>query len=241
MRRLSSHAALQQVSQPAANGERQATILSISSAAADDKNSWGYRIPHELPDYECFVESDPEDERLVDRLGEATVLDKPLALFVSASIWATVARRLANAASEGALCLVRIVLVRDGDSPTAAAAAAAALEGIEVPTTWVDDLAGGVGSSAGSQAFFELRETLAADVAAALEAGKRAFERYNAKRPYPDAYPWRPLLRQALADHGGKEALIDNEQVLTLQQSYERAAVYADALEDRGCASAYLH
>ena len=240
MRRVSSHAALQQVSQPAVNGERLATILSIPSAAADEKNSWGYRIPHELTDYDCFVESDPEDERLVDRLGEATVLDKPLALFISAA-QAKVARLFANAASEGGLCLVRIVLVRDSDSATAAAAATAALEGIDVPTTWVDDLAGGAGSNAGSQAFFELRETLATDVAAALEAGKRGFERYNAKRPYQDAYPWRPLLRQALAAHGGKEALIDDETVLTLQQTYERAAVYADALEDRGCASAYLH
>jgi hypothetical protein len=237
MRAVSSHLSLQQVSQP--DNSRLATILSIPSATADDKNSWGNRIPHELPDYDCFVESDPEDERLVDRLGEAAVLDKPLALFVSAS-QAKAARLFANAASEGGLCLLRIVLVRDS-AAAVATAAAAALEGIDVPTTWVDDLSGGAGSSAGSQAFFELRETLAMDVAAALEAGKRTFADYNAERPYPDAYSWRPLLRQALADHAGNEALVDDETVLTLQQTYERAAIYADALEDRGCASAYLH
>ena len=95
MRTLSNHAALQQVSQPAADGERLAAILSIP-AAADDKAGWAYRIPHELAEYDCFVESDPEDEQLVSRLGEASVLDKPLALFLSAS-QAGAAQRLADA------------------------------------------------------------------------------------------------------------------------------------------------
>lgn len=232
MRTLSNHAALQQVSQPAADGERLAAILSIP-AAADDKAGWAYRIPHELAEYDCFVESDPEDEQLVSWLGEASVLDKPLALFLSAS-QAGAAQRLADAASKGGACLVRIVVVHDGGN---VAAAAAVLEGVDVPTTWVDDLSGSPVSCPGAAAVFAgLRESLAKDVSAAASGAVRAFEEYNATRPHPDAYPWRPLLSLALAEHGGEEALIDEETALTLRQAYERAQAYADAFEARGCA-----
>ena len=232
MRRVSSHAALQEVSAPSDDvGARLGTILCVP--ATDDAGSWAHRIPHELPAYECFIEGDPDDEQLVSRLGEATVLDKPLALFIS-PVRAGVARRLAVAAKEGGLCLVQIVVVRDGgDSATVAAA----FEGLNVPFMFVEDLTGSPGSPSAKKTFGMLDDALSTEIASAFDEARTTFRTHNLGRLRGDSYPWRKLLAKALTDYGDKEALVDDDTVLSLRDAYERAQTYADIFQERGCAA----